>query len=309
MTHTDHVRSLDSVECGPVGLIGLGSMGSAMARNLIAAGFELVLHNRSPAKAEPFRSVAKVAASTREVLERCEAVLLAVQGEAEIDDLLDRSGGRVQAPVRHTVVINTCTVSPEYSATLATAVEECGGRYVEAPLSGSRKPAEAGTLIVLAAARDDRLIDRVQPLFNAIGKGTLRCGAPPEAMRMKLANNLLLITLLVGLAQAFTFARALGLDPQRFAELVSIGPMANDVFRVKIAKLLDGEFAAEASIVNVYKDTQLIRAEVDRYRIHAPYAIANASLLAEAIEDGWGEDDIIGVARLLERATAAGLSI
>lgn len=293
-------------EPGTVGVVGLGAMGEPIARNLLAAGFDVVLHTRSPAKADPFRDDAEVVGGAHELFERSDIVVLTVPGEAEIDDVLGRSGGRLQAPVRDTVVVNASTVAPAFSAALQTDVERRGGSYVEAPLSGSRKPAEAGTLVVIAAARDEMVLDLVQPLFDAIGKATLRCGAPPEAMRMKLANNLLLITLLLGYAQAFTFARAVGLDPRLFADLVAMGPMANDVFQVKARMLLDREFESQASITNVHKDTRLIAAETRRHGIHAPYAQVNCDLLAAAIDDGWGADDIIGVAQLLERATAAG---
>jgi 3-hydroxyisobutyrate dehydrogenase len=286
-----------------VGVIGLGAMGQPIARNLVTSGFELMVFNRSPEKAEPLRNGAVLAASSGEVFERSEAILLVVPGEREIDQVLERVDEGVQAPVQNKIVINMATVAPGYSERLATAVAAAGGSYVEAPVSGSRRPAEAGTLIVLAAAEDESAIDRAQPVFDTIGKATVRCGVPPTAMRMKLANNLLLITLLEGIAEAVHFAGAIGLDLERFAEVVLAGPMANDIFRGKARKLLTRDFAPEASIKHVDKDIRLVCEEARRAGIHTPGASANAAILAAAVESGLADDDIVGVLKALELAS------
>lgn len=286
---------------GPtIGVIGLGVMGEPIARNLLAAGFELAVFNRSYAKAERFRDDAVVTGSARDVFQVSDAVILIVPGEHEIDDVLERSGGVVRAPVKDRIVINMATVAPDYSERLAADVAAAGGRYVEAPVSGSRRPAEARQLVILAAAADDAVVDEVQPLFSAIGKITLRCGTPPSAMRMKLANNLLLITLMAGFTEAVHFARGIGVDLERFADMVLAGPMANDLFRGKARKLLDRDFAPEAAIKHVHKDIRLICAEAGRVGIHAPIASTQASLFAAAVEIGLAEDDAVGVLNVLE---------
>jgi 3-hydroxyisobutyrate dehydrogenase len=289
---------------GTVGVIGLGVMGEPIARNLMNCGFRLLLFNRSAGKAEPFRDRATLAASAREVFQDSEVILLVVPGASEIDLVLERADGVVRATVCDKIVVNLATVAPGYSESLAAAVAAQGGSYVEAPLSGSRKPAEAGTLVVLAAAADGGVLDRVQPLFDAIGRRTIRCGAPPDAMRMKLANNLLLITLLAGFAEAFHFARAMGVDLERFVEVVLAGPMANDIFRGKAGKLLDFDFAGEAAIRNVHKDIRLITAEAGRTGASAPVAATLAEVLAVAAENGLAEDDIIGIIQILEWTSA-----
>lgn len=294
----------EAVPTGTVGVIGLGAMGEPIVRNLVAAGLRLVLFNRSIDKAEPFRSHAVIAGSGDDVFRSSEVILLLVPGAPEIDQVLRRSDGVVRAPVRDKIVVNMATVAPGYSQSLAGAVAAQGGRYVEAPLSGSRKQAAAGALIVLAASAHEDVLEGIQPLFDAISKQTMRCGAPPDAMRMKLANNLLLITLLVGFAEAFHFAQAIGLDPERFVELVLAGPMANDVFRGKAGKLLAADFAAEAAIKNVHKDSRLIRAEARHASASTPVAAAIADLLAAA-ENDLAEDDIIGVIQTLEKKSAS----
>ena len=275
-------------------------MGEPIARNLIAAGFDLVVFNRSYEKLAPFGHHAAIGATARDVVLGGDATILCVPGAREIDDVLERSGDVVRSPIRNKIIINLATVAPSYSERLAAAVAASGGSYVEAPISGSRKPAEAGALVVLAAADRESVIDSVRPVFDAIGKITIRCGTPPNAMRMKLANNLLLITLMAGLTEAVHFAKGIGVDLDRFADLVLAGPMANDLFRGKARKLLDRDFAPEAPIKHVYKDIRLICAEAERAGIHAPIASTNAELFAAAIDNDCADDDAVGVLKALE---------
>lgn len=295
-----------NVATGTVGVIGLGVMGEPIARNLVAAGFRLMLFNRSAGKARPFEGRAEIAASARDVFRRSEVILLLVPGEPEIDQVLERSSGAVRVPVRGKIVVNMATVAPGYSEALADAVAEQGGSYVEAPLSGSRKPAEAAALVVLASAAEDTVLDRVQPVFDGIGKRTVRCGRPPDAMRMKLANNLLLITLLSGLTEAFHFARMMGVDLDRFIDLVLAGQMANDIFRAKAGKLLTSDFSGEAAVRNVHKDIRLINAEARRVGASTPVAVTIAEVLAAAAENGLADDDIIALVQVLDWNSATG---
>lgn len=282
------------------GVIGLGVMGEPIARNLVNAGFALTVFNRSPAKTTPFRDEATIASSAREVFERSDAILLVLPGEREIDAVLARSGGSLGVPVGERIIVNMATVSPAYSEGLSRAVAAAGGRYVEAPVSGSREPAESATLIVLAAADSEAVIDQVQPLFAAIGRATVHCGAPPNAMRMKLANNLLLIALMESFTEAVHFARGMGLDPERFVDVILNGPMANDLFRGKAGKLLDRDFTQQAPIKHVAKDIRLICEEAQRVDAWTPGALTNAELFARAVDMGLGEDDAVGVVQVLE---------
>ncbi|QEM67478.1 NAD(P)-dependent oxidoreductase [Geobacter sp. FeAm09] len=282
-----------------ISVIGLGAMGEPIARNLLKAGFPLTVYNRTSARCEPFRGAAAIAPSAREAFLAADAALLLLPGDREIDQVLGRDGGRITAEISGRIVVNMATVAPEYSERLAGAVTAAGGRYVEAPVSGSRKPAEAGALVVLAAG-DGADTDRLAPLFDAIGKKTVLCGAPPNAMRMKLANNLLLTAMLEAFAEACHFAAAGGLDPERFLDLVLEGQMANDIFRAKAPKLLARDFAPQAGLKHVVKDIDLICREAERLGVNTPAAKVSHSLFTRAVECGLGEEDVIGVVRVLE---------
>lgn len=140
------------------------------------------------------------------------------------------------------VIVNTSTVLPSYSKKLEADIRAAGGRYVEAPVSGLRKPTEAGQLIAMLSG-DAADVASVRHLFKPMCRDTFVCGEVPGALMMKLAVNLFLITMVTGLVEAAHFAQRLGLDLARFVSILDAGPMASDVSRIKAAKLLQRDFA------------------------------------------------------------------
>ena len=282
-----------------ISVVGLGVMGVPIAENLLKAGIDLSVFNRSKQKYIPFEGRARIAASTQEAIDNSEATLLVVPGEKEISQVLGFRDGTIQAQVEGKIIVNHATISPEYSERLAKAIVNARGKYVEAPVSGSRKPAEKGELVVLAAG-DEEDIDRLQPVFSAIGKETINCGVPPRAMGMKLANNLLLIAMLEAFVESYHFAKGIGLNIEQFMDLVLAGQMENNILRVKAPKLLEGDFTQQAPIKHVTKDIQLICQEARRNGIQIPVSVVNESLFVKANECGLGEDDVIGVLKVLE---------
>ena len=287
-----------------VSVVGLGAMGTPIARNLINDGFSLTVFNRSLIKCDPFIGLAKIAGSAQEAISASEVTLLIVSNEKEINEVLLVVEGRIQAQINNKIIVNIATVAPEFSERISTAISTAGGFYIEAPVSGSRKPAEEGSLVILAAG-DDTLIDRLQPIFSAIGKSTLRCGNPPNAMRMKLANNLLLFAMLEAFTEAYHFAHHLGLNVDMFMELILSGQMANDFFRSKAPKLLSGDFSQHAALRNAAKDTHLVCQEAKRKGIYIPVGFIDENLFNQALDEGLGEDDVIAVLKILEKSTSS----
>jgi 3-hydroxyisobutyrate dehydrogenase len=291
----------------PVGFLGLGIMGRPMALNLARAGTPLVVWNRSPAGAEALRAAgAQVAAGPAEVFRRARTVILMLATEAAVDEVLGR-GTPAFAMVADRTVVHMGTTSPAWSRGLAADVRAAGGRYVEAPVSGSRTPAEEGTLVAMLAG-DPADVARVRPLLAPLCARTVGCGPVPSALRMKFAVNTVLITLVSGLAEAWRLAAAHGLDPHLFAEVLDAGPMASAVSRVKIGKLLTGDFSAQAAIDDVLKNCGLIRDSAREAGVAAPLMDACLQLFATAADLGLGAEDMVAVVRAdgRERAARAG---
>jgi 3-hydroxyisobutyrate dehydrogenase len=287
----------------PVGFIGLGTMGEPMALNLAKAGTPLVVWNRSAAKAAMLaRASAKVAESPREVFSACEVVFAMLADGPALDAVLDRGRPAFTSNLGRRTLVNMATLSPAYSATLEAEIRAAGGSYVEAPVSGSRKPAEAGELVAMLAG-EPAAVERIRPLLAPMCQKAIACGPVPNALRMKLAVNLYLITMVTGLAEAVHFARKQGLDLAQLVAVLDSGPMASDVSRVKAAKLLAEDFSVQAAISNVLENNRLI-AEAARERgLASPLLDVCHGLYGETDAMGLGAKDMIAVIRALERRT------
>jgi len=284
----------------PVGFMGLGAMGEPMALNLRKAGVPLIVWNRSAAKqAVLAQAGASVAEHAAQVFERCEAVLLMLANAEAIDSVLARGEPAFGPRVRGRTIVHTGTTSPEYSMGLGRAIREAGGRYVEAPVSGSRKPAETAQLVAMLAGERDT-VEALGPLFAAMCRQREYCGEVPAALRMKLAVNVFLITMVTGLAEAVHFAKRHGLDLAQFAAIVDAGPMASDVSRVKMAKLLHENFDVQASIENVLDNNRLIAAAARAAGIASPLLDVCHDLYRETAEMGFGGEDMAAVVKAID---------
>lgn len=282
-----------------VGFLGLGVMGRPMALNLARAGTELIVWSRTPEHCAPLRAAgAGVAATPAEVVAQADVVLMMLAGPAAIDAVL----GTVPDLTGRTIV-HMGTTAPGYSRELGERVRAAGGRYVEAPVSGSRKPAEAGRLVAMLAG-DDADVQRVRPLLAPMCHQTVACGPVPQALLMKLAVNIFLISTVTGLAETVHFAERQGLDLAQLATVLNAGQMASAISAVKVAKLVDGDFEVQASIRDVLYNNRLIADAARAAGIASPLTDVCADLYAETVELGHGELDMAAVIRAVEARTA-----
>ncbi|HET6877690.1 MAG TPA: NAD(P)-dependent oxidoreductase [Jatrophihabitans sp.] len=279
----------------PVGFLGLGVMGLPMARNLARAGTPLIVWNRTEARTEPLERLgATVAGSPAEVLREAEITLLMLGDEAAVDETLRRRAPGFGEMVRGRVLVHMGTTSPEYSAGLAADVHAAGGRYVEAPVSGSRGPAEAGRLVGMLAGDSDT-VATVGELAKPMCRTSFVCGPVPNALLMKLAVNTFLISLVCGLVEAFDAAELFGLDTRLFAQIVTSGPMSSAVADRKLDLLLSQDVAVEAAVSDVHKNTRLIVEAARRRRAASPLLDVCEAMFAETVDAGLGNHDMIAV--------------
>lgn len=287
-----------------VGFIGLGTMGLPMALNLLRAGTPLVLWNRTVDRSGPaVRAGGVLAPDAADVFARCGTVILMLADGAATDSVLARRTSDFTARVRGRRIVAMGTLSPDYSRALASDIRAAGGRYVEAPVSGSRKPAEAGQLVAMLAG-DPSDVAAVRPLLAPLCRQIVDCGDAPDALRMKLAVNIVLITLVTGLAEAAHFVRILRLDPDRFSAILDAGPMASEVSGVKVAKLLSQDFERQAGISDVLKNVRLVTDAARQSAIATPLMDVCRALYAETEELGLSHEDMVAVVRAIEGRTA-----
>ena len=280
--------------------LGLGHMGEPMATNLLTSVPRLTVWNRSqPALDRMEKRGATVAPSSRDALRSSTVALLMLANEAAIDEVLERSSDMFSDNVRKRLIVHMGTTSPAYSRDLGEAIQGAGGRYVEAPVSGSRIPAERGALVGMVAG-DGQDVAMVRELVRPVCGTTFACGAVPGALTMKLAVNLFLITMVTGLMEAASFASRAGLDLDLFRAIIDAGPMASDVSRVKIDKLVRDDFTPQASLGDVLMNSRLVAAAARGAGIATPLLDRANGLYAMANEMGFGRLDMIGVIRALE---------
>jgi 3-hydroxyisobutyrate dehydrogenase len=287
-----------------VGFIGIGVMGQPMALNLARAGTSLIVWNRTAERCEVLRRAgAAVAESPGEVFRQSRVIILMLISAAAMDEVLGRGTPAFAANVAGRIVVHMGTTSPEYSCALEAEVKAAGGQFVEAPVSGSRKPAEAGQLVGMVAG-DPAAIVEVRPLLRAMCQEVFDCGPVPNALTTKLGVNLFLIALVTGLAEAFHFADRHGLDLALFRAILDAGPMASSVSRVKAPKLESRDFSVQASIADVLKNNRLVAEAARAAGIASPVLDTCHALFQETLDLGLADADMAAVIRAIEARTS-----
>jgi 3-hydroxyisobutyrate dehydrogenase len=288
------------------GFIGLGVMGQLMALNLARHGTALTVWNRSRERTEPLRAAgATVAKTPAELFRRTRLVFVMLADGDAIDAVLGRDTSAFASNVADRTIVNMGTTSAEYSAGLDTDIRAAGGRYVEAPVSGSRRPAEAGQLVGMLAGEPED-VEEVRPLLRPLCHRVIACGPVPAALKMKFAVNLFLITMVTGLAEAVHFADRHDLDMQQFLDVLDAGPMASSVSRVKVTKLVARNFEVQASIADVLKNCRLIAGAARASNLASPLLDVCQTLYGESMALALGRDDMAAVIRAIEARTDAG---
>lgn len=286
-----------------IGFVGLGVMGQPMALNLARAGVPLVVWNRTPGRAEPLREAgAVVADDVTAVFASARVVLVMLVDEAATDAVLRRGTPAFAPLVSGRLVVSTGSTAPAYAVDLAADVRAAGGRFVEAPVSGSRAPAEAGELVALLGG-DRADVEEVRPLLAPLCREVLVCGPVGSGLRMKLAVNLYLDAAVAALAEAVHFADRLGLDLGTFRTAIQTGQLGSPLTRVKVPKLVDRDYAVQAAISDVLANTRLIAAEAQAAGIASPLLDLSSELYAETLALGHARSDMTAVREAIEART------
>jgi 3-hydroxyisobutyrate dehydrogenase len=283
-----------------VGFLGLGVMGRPMATNLLRAGVSLVSWTRSGVPLDG----AVTARSVAEVFEKTETVLMMLANGDVIDEVLGRGTEGFERLVRDHTVVHMGTTSPEYSAGLEQAVKAAGGRYVEAPVSGSRGPAENAQLVAMVAGEEAA---KIRTLIAPMVRQAVDCGPVPNGLLMKLAVNTFLISMVAGLAESFHFAEGHGLDTALLRDVLDAGPMASFVSRGKADMLVDRDFPAQAAIADVHYNNRLITAAARERGIASPLLDVCQELFAETEGLGLGKADMAAVVSAMTARTERGI--
>lgn len=282
-----------------IGFIGLGIMGQPMAKNLLKAGHELMIYNRTKEKAMPLVDVgASLGHSPKELAYWAEAIILMLTGPEAIEAVLNGSDGLLSVSDVRPIIVNMSTVSPSYTQNLTLKLKAKGIPFIDAPVSGSKKPAEDGTLVILASGPQD-LVQAMETVFLAMGKKVVYCGEAGKGTDMKMSINLLLSVMMAGLSEAVVMAERLGLDIQLFLDTVLSGPLACDFFRLKAPLLQKNEFLPQFPLKHMAKDIDFIlqTAQANNLKLRVEEAVAN--YYETAMGNGLGDLDLSAIKKVI----------
>jgi 3-hydroxyisobutyrate dehydrogenase len=279
-----------------VAVLGTGIMGAPMARNLASAGLEVRAWNRTAEKARPLAEHGIAVAE--DVAEAVGGADVALTMLADADATLavgERALGTLDGEA---IWLQTGTIGIEGTERCAEAARQAGVTFAEAPVLGTRQPAEQGALVVLAAGPDAAL-GRCAPVFDAIGQRTLRVGAQPgAASRLKLVLNAWVLAVTQGTAETIALAEGLGLDPQQALDALEGGPLDLPYLRVKSGMMMAGEFPPSFPLALAAKDAALVAGAAREAGVDLPLARAVAERYAQAREAGLGDEDMAATYRL-----------
>ncbi|MEU9122354.1 NAD(P)-dependent oxidoreductase [Streptomyces sp. NPDC048506] len=274
-----------------VAVLGTGIMGAAMARNLARAGLDVRVWNRTRAKAEPLAADgAHVTDTPAEAVDGADVVLtMLLDGDAVLDAV------RQAAPAlaAGALWLQTSTVGAERLAGLARFADEHGLRFVDAPVLGTKAPAEKGELTILAAGPND-VRDRAAQVFDVIGRTTRwvgEDGASGSASRLKLVINSWVLTVINGTGETLALARGLGVDPQDFLDAIAGGSLDLPYLRMKSELIRSGNYPASFTVSAARKDTRLILEAARDAGVRMDLGEAAAERFRRAEAQGHGEED------------------
>jgi 3-hydroxyisobutyrate dehydrogenase len=267
-----------------VALFGTGIMGRGMAQNIVKAGIDLTIWNRTRDKAEGLG--ADVAQTPGQAVAGA-TLLVTILADADVTEQTVREA----APAPGTVWLQQATVGVQGCERLAQLADELDLVYVDAPVLGTKGPAEAGQLTVLASGPDD-VREVVAPVLDAIGAKTLWLGVAGAGSRLKLVANAWVLTVVEGVAQSLSLAGALGLDPQQFLDVIKGGGLDAPYLQAKGAAMLSGELDAQFPLWGAAKDARLIEEAGEQAGVDLAIITAARRHFERAMADGHGDLDM-----------------
>jgi 3-hydroxyisobutyrate dehydrogenase-like beta-hydroxyacid dehydrogenase len=282
-----------------IGFIGLGVMGEPMALNLMSGGFRLTVFNRTKTKTAGLGAAgASVATTPLEVGKKNEAVFLMLTGPQAINDLLLGEKGLLGEGSRCKTVVNMSTVSPAYTRDLAQRLSSRSVTLIDAPVSGSKKPAEEGSLVILASGPVDR-VKELEPAFLRMGKKVVYCGEAGKASSMKMVVNLLLCTMIGGLSESLTLGEKCGLATEAILETVLAGPLGCGLFSMKAEMFKTGDYLVQFPFKHMFKDLNFILETARETGSSLKLGETMRDLYAVGMEQGLAELDFAAIKKVL----------
>ncbi|MCX5315088.1 NAD(P)-dependent oxidoreductase [Streptomyces sp. NBC_00154] len=274
-----------------VAVLGTGIMGSGMARSLLRAGLGVRAWNRTQSKAAPLAADgATVTETAEEAVRGADVIVTMLNDGLSVAAALTAAASGVHGGQ---ILLQSSTVGPDATADLAQRAADLGLVYLDAPVAGTKQPAEQGALTVFVSG-PSAVRPSVEPVLDAIGQRTVWVGeAPGEASRLKLVVNTWVINMVGSIAECLNLAEGLGVDPQSFLDVMKGGPLDSAYLQGKSAAVLSGDLTPSFALSTALKDTRLILEAAGRSGVILDLVAASADRFERAEAAGHGGEDMI----------------
>jgi len=280
-----------------VAFLGLGIMGHSMAANLVKAGHEVAVWNRSAGKNV---EGARTAATPADAAQGVEAIWMCVSDTKAVESVLFGEGGAEASLTQGMIIADSSTISPSATQKFAQRVKARGVDYVDAPMTGSKIAAATGSLIFMVGG-EEAVLERLKPLFDAMGKQIFHMGETGKGQATKLVMNLQIALIYEGFAEALTLATKLGVDVDKLIPLVQASMVRSGVVEYKAPFILKRDFSPNFPLRLMFKDIHLALEAAREKRVRLPGLEAVEEVYDVAAEEGQRDLDYAATLILLEK--------
>ena len=289
---------------GRIGFIGLGIMGKPMAENLIKAGFELIVYNRSE---EAMKQLAQLGAqraeSCREVAQNCNGLLfLMLPNSPDVKKVMLEKDGVLEGAKKGLIVIDTSSIAPLAAQQIYEAAKQAGVSYLDAPVSGGEPKAKNASLAIMAGG-DEEVFEMVKDILLKLGSSAVYCGESGSGNTTKLANQIIVALNIAAVSEAFVLARKAGVDPEKVFDAIKGGLAGSAVLNAKMPMILDGDFMPGFRIDLHIKDLQNALDTAHEVGVPVPMTAGVMEIMQSLKAEGRAKDDHGGLIQYYEKIT------
>ncbi|XP_021907376.1 glyoxylate/succinic semialdehyde reductase 1-like [Carica papaya] len=278
-----------------VGFLGLGIMGKAMSMNLLKHGFKVTVWNRTLSKCnELVEYGATIGETPAAVIKKCKYTIAMISDPSAALSVVFDKNGVLEEICSGKGYIDMSTVDPETSSKISEAITAKGGHFLEAPVSGSKKPAEDGQLVILAAG-DKALYEEAIPAFNVMGKKSFFLGQVGNGAKMKLVVNMIMGSVMNAFSEGLVLAGKSGLNPNTLLEVLDLGAVGSPMIKGKGPSMIQSNYSPAFPLKHQQKDMRLALALGDENAVSMPVAAASNEAFKKARSMGLGDLDFSAV--------------
>ncbi len=289
------------------GYIGLGLMGKSIARNILKAGFPLVVHNRSKASVNELVSEGAIAAnSPTEVASRVDVVFTNLPDSPDVEKVALGENGIIEGAYKGLIFVDNSTIKPASARMIAEKLSAKGVLSLDAPVSGGDIGAKNGTLTIMVGGPSEA-VEKVVPIFHAIGKTVTHVGDSGAGQVAKAANQIMVAAQMAAMGELLIFARKAGVDPQKVVEAIKAGAAQCWTLDVKPPRLFAGNRAPGFKAYMQLKDMKIVMETARQYGLPLPSTTENTRLFEQMIEMGMGGLDNSAVIGVIEKLAGVNL--